>query len=298
MSPCDGVLDDETVGAALVTCSAVGFGTLAVLGEYAFAAGLNVASVLALRFSIATALVWPLLLVARSRAGDLASLRLRGRTLAIAVLLGLVGYTGQSALFFLGLRYLTAGMTTIVLYTYPVFVLLLSATVLDESLTRRDLVALPLALGGVLLVTGADPAGVDPTGVLIVLGSAVVYSLYIVVSRVALDATDGVVLSAYVMPAAALSFLALGGATGRLALPESRLGWAAVLGIAVLATVLPVSTFFLGLRRIGPSRTGIVSTVEPAVAVALGALLLDEPVTLATLVGGVLVLAGVVLVQT
>ncbi|MFC7153901.1 DMT family transporter [Halomarina halobia] len=297
MSPRDGVLDDETVGTALVVSSAVGFGTLAVLGEYAFAAGLNVVSVLALRFSLAAALIWPPLAFVRRRAGDLASLRLRGRTLAIAVLLGLVGYTGQSALFFLGLRYLTAGMTTIVLYTYPVFVLLLSTTVLGEPLTRRDLLALPLALGGVVLITGADPAGVDPTGVLIVLGGAVVYSLYIVVGRVALDSTDGAVLSAYVMPAAAVSFLAVGSASGQLSLPTSQLGWAAVLGIAVLATVIPVSTFFLGLRRVGPSRAGIVSTVEPAVAVALGAVLLDEPVTLVTLVGGALVLVGVALVQ-
>ncbi|MFC6834902.1 EamA family transporter [Halomarina ordinaria] len=287
----------ETLGVALVVLSAVGFGTLAVLGEYAFAAGLNVTSVLALRFSIAAAVVWPVLFVARARSGDLDSLRLRGRTLVAAVLLGLVGYTGQSALFFLGLERLTAGMTTIVLYTYPVFVLALSVTLLGESLDARDALALPLSLGGVLLITGADPAGVDPRGVFTVLGAAAVYSVYIVVGRVALDSTDGVVLSAYVMPAAALSFLTFGTATGRLALPESALGWAAAVGIAVLATALAVSTFFAGLRRIGASRAGIVSTVEPAVAVVLGAFLLGEPVTVVTVVGGALVLVGVVLVQ-
>ena len=279
----DAVPDGDAVGVALVLVSAAGFGTLAVLGEYAFAAGLNIPSVLALRFGAASVVLWPLLLASRSTD----ALRLRGRTLGFAVALGLLGYTGQSALFFWGLEYLTAGMTTLVLYTYPVFVLVLSRVALGESLTARRVLAVPLALGGVVLVAGADPAGVDPVGVVIVLGSAVVYSGYITVSRVALDDTDGLVLAGYVAPAATLSFLAYGSATGSLSAPATVHGWLVVAGIAVLATALPMVTFFAGVSRVGASRAGLLSTLEPVVAVALGAVLLAEPVTVVTLAGGV-----------
>ncbi|WP_224449786.1 DMT family transporter [Haloprofundus salilacus] len=287
----------ERVGMVLVVVSAVGFGTLAVLGELAFAAGLNVPSVLALRFALATLLVWAVLVARRRRAGASERLRLRGRLLFVAVALGLVGYTGQSALFFWGLEYLTAGVTTLVLYTYPAFVLVLSALFLGEPLTQRRLVALPLVLGGVALVAGVDPVGVSSVGIAIVLGSAVVYSGYIVVSRVALADTDGLVLAGHVLPAAAVSFFAYGTTTGSLALPATPSGWFTVVGIAVLATVVPVVTFFGGIRRIGASRAGLVSTVEPIVAVVLGVLLLDEPLPPTTFVGGALVLVGVWLIH-
>ncbi|WP_117591100.1 DMT family transporter [Haloprofundus halophilus] len=287
----------ETVGVTLVVVSAFGFGTLAVLGEFAFDAGLNISSVLALRFALAAALVWTLLAARRRRSDASGRLRLRGRLLAVAVGLGLVGYTGQSALFFWGLEYLTAGVTTLVLYTYPAFVLVLSALFLGEPLTRRRLVALPLVLGGVALVAGVDPAGVAPFGVAIVLGSALVYSGYIVVSRVALADTDGLLLAGYVLPAAAVSFFVYGTATGSLALPATTTAWSTVLGIAVLSTVVPVVTFFGGIRRIGASRAGLVSTVEPIVAVVLGVLLLDEPFPPAAFVGGALVLVGVWLIH-
>ncbi|WP_224336030.1 DMT family transporter [Haloprofundus halobius] len=287
----------ETVGVGLVLFSAFGFGTLAVLGEFAFAAGLNVPSVLALRFALATLLVWVVLAARRRRTDAPGRLRLRGRLLVVAIALGLVGYTGQSALFFWGLEYLTAGVTTLVLYTYPAFVLVLSALFLGEPLTRRRLVALPLVLGGVTLVAGVDPAGVSTVGVAIVLGSAVVYSGYIVVSRVALDDTDGLLLAGYVLPAAAVSFVTYGTVTDTLALPATTAGWLTVVGIAVLATVVPVVTFFGGIRRIGASRAGLVSTVEPIVAVVLGVLLLNEPLPPATFVGGALVLVGVWLIH-
>ncbi|WP_224269076.1 DMT family transporter [Haloprofundus salinisoli] len=287
----------ETVGAALVVVSAFGFGTLAVLGQFAFDAGLNVPSVLVLRFTLATVLVWTLLAARRRRSDASERLRLRGRLFLTAVGLGLVGYTGQSALFFWGLEYLTAGVTTLVLYTYPAFVLVLSALVLGEPLTRRRLVALPLVLGGVALVAGVDPAGVSPVGVVIVLGSALVYSGYIVVSRVALADTDGLLLAGHVLPAAAVSFFTYGTATDSLALPTTTDGWLAVAGIAVLSTVVPVVTFFGGLRRIGASRAGLVSTVEPIVAVVLGVLLLSEPFPPTTFAGGALVLVGVWLIH-
>lgn len=285
--------DGDGVGVAAVLVSATGFGTLAVLGEFAFAGGANIPTVLALRFGLAAAVLWPLLLATRSQS----ALRLRGRTLCVALVMGFVGYTGQSALFFWGLTYMTAGITTLVLYTYPVFVLVLSWAVLGESLTFRRALAVPLALGGIALVAGVDPTGVDPVGVLVVLGSATVYSGYITVSRIALDETDGLVLAGYVTPAAATSFLLYGTATGSLELPVGLDTWLVVVAIAVLATVVPVATFFAGVRRVGASRAGLLSTFEPVVAVALGVVLLDEPLTLVTLVGGALVLVGVVLVH-
>ncbi|WP_128478276.1 DMT family transporter [Halorussus pelagicus] len=282
----------DRAGTALVLVSAAGFGTLGVLGELAADAGLSIPTVLAFRFLLATLVVW-LVLGARGRLH-----LLEGRALAVGVALGAVGYAAMSGLFFWGLEFMTAGLVGIVLYTYPVFVVGAAAVRLDEPVTRRTVASLGTALAGVALVTGADPAGADPRGIAVVLAAAVVYAGYITASRSALATVDPQVLTAHVLPGAAASYLVVGTATGRLATPATDYEWALVAAIAVVATALPIFTFFAGLRRIGASNASIVSTAEPVITLLLGAAVLGEPITPATVVGGALVLGGVLLVQT
>ncbi|KTG30728.1 DMT family transporter [Haloferax profundi] len=282
----------DRLGIGLVALSGLGFGTLAIFGKFAAAAGLSIPTVLFFRFFVATIVVWSWLALR----GDLRLLS--GRDLAVGLGLGGLGYATMSSLYFLGLEYLTAGLTSIVLYTYPVFVVGLAIVALDEPVTRRTVSALVVALTGVALITGADPAGVDPRGVLIVLVAAVVYATYIVVGRRALNTVDSRTLTAHVLPAAAVSFLLVGTATGQLSVPTETASWLIVGAIAVFATAIPIFAFFAGMARIGASRASIVSTFEPAGTLVLGALVLGEPVTLVTVLGGTLVVTGVVLVES
>jgi drug/metabolite transporter (DMT)-like permease len=284
-------MDDETVGIALVVVSAVGFGTLGIFGVIASGEGVSIPTVLALRFALATVVVWGVLWYR-------GQFRLPGgRILATAFALGAGGYAVQSGLYFFGLEFMTAGMVGIVLYTYPAFVVCLVAVVHPDRVTPRLMGALGLSIGGVALVTGVDPAGVDPRGVAVVLGAALAYSLYIVVSQRALTTVDAETLTAFVLPSAAVSFVVFGVGTDTLAMPGNATAWGAVLAIAILATVVPVLTFFAGIEKIGASRASIISTAEPAVTVALGAAVLGEPITVVTVVGGTLVVAGVVVIQ-
>ena len=283
-------MDDARVGALFVLCSGAGFGTLGVLGVVAGDAGLSIPTVLFLRFVLATVVVW----VALGVRDQLR--RLRGRNLLVGLALGAFGYAAMSGLYFLGLELMTAGMVGIVLYTYPAFVLVLAAAFLGEPVGRRSVAALVLTLGGVALITGADPAVADPTGVGIVLAAAAVYATYITASRTTLKDVSAPTLTAHVMPAAAGTFLVVGLATDSLSVPSGAVAWGAVVAIAVLATALPIFAFFAGLSRIGAGPAAILSAVEPVVTVLLGALLLGEPVSAAVVVGGGLVLVGVVVV--
>lgn len=281
----------DRLGTLLVALSAVGFATLAVLGKFAYGTGLTLSTVLAFRFLVATAIVWPALVYYRSFA------RLRGRTLLVALGLGAFGYATMSGLYFWGLSLMSAGLVAIVLYTYPVFVVLQSAVVLKETVTRGAVVAVALSLAGVVLIAGTDPAGADLRGVAIILGAAVVYATYITVSRATLATIDARTLTAYVLPAAAGAFFAYGTATASLHVPTGADQWGIIVAISVIATALPIFAFFAGLARIGASRAAVVSTFEPAGTVLLGAAILGEPITATTVVGGVAILAAVVLVQ-
>lgn len=284
-------MDSETKGVLLMVLSATSFGTLGVLGKYAAAAGLSIPTVLTYRFLGATLIFW--VLVAYNRKLRL----LRGRALGVAVLLGAGFYAAQSGLYFLGLEYMTAGLVGLVIYTYPVLVVVLSYVFLDERITRYTVVGLALALGGVAVVSGVDPAGADPRGVAVVLGAALVYAGYYVTSHVALDDVNAQTLTAYVLPSAGVSFVVFGLATDSLTIPTTGYEITILAAVALLATAIPIGAFFAGLAHIGASRASIISSLEPATAVVLGVVLLDEPLAAATIVGGLLVLVGVLVIQ-
>lgn len=292
-------MDRDTTGSLLVLSAAAAFGTLGVLGEVAFRAGLSVPSTLTLRFVVGTAVVWAVLLAARTlRPASLPSLRLPARETVVALGLGAVGYAGLSVGFFVGVQRMSAGLAAVIFYTYPLFVVALASTVLDESVGVRTVTAAAVSLTGVALISLTGAAAFDLVGAVATLGAAALYGAYIVVSRATLETVDERVLTAYVTPAATLSLAGIAVATDTVTIPSTVVGWGAVVALGVVATAFAIFAFFAGLARVGAGRAGVLSTLEPTVAVVLGVVFLGEPVTPVMLVGGVLVVVGVTLVQT
>lgn len=282
---------ESTTGTLLVLGAAAGFGTIGIFGEIAVAIDLRLATLLPVRFGVAT-LVVAGLAVAR----DWRFPRTRrewGGTLALGVV-----YTAMTLCFFVSLRYLTAGIATIVLYTYPTFVVALSAAFLGEAVTRRKLLALGLATAGVVLVVGAGTVGVHPVGVALALGAATCYAVYTTGSRSLSPSMAPRTLMIGILVGTTASMVVFGVLDGGIALPVGRDEWAVVLGIAIVSTVVPHLLFYEGVSRLEASRVGVVSTAEPVVTVALGAALLGEPVTASVIAGGVFVIGGVLVTQS
>ncbi len=270
--------------------AAAGFGTIGIFGEVAAAIDLELSTLLPVRFGLATLVV-----------AVLAALRGWARPVSRAdwsatLALGVV-YTGMTLFYFISLRYLTAGLATVVLYTYPAMVVALSMTFLGEEVTTRKAFALALALAGVGLVVGTDTAGADPFGVALALGAAACYAVYTTGSRGVSATLAPRALMLGVLVGTTGSMAIYGVLDGGLALPTGGDEWGVVLGIVVVSTVLPLLLFYEGVSRLEASRVGVVSTVEPLVTVTLGAVLLGEQVTVFVAAGGALVLGAVVLVQ-
>ena len=275
----------------MVLFASAGFGTLAIFGKVAAAAALNTTTLLTYRFGLGTAILWGgLALWGRAHL-------LAGEKLATALGLGLL-YAAFSGLFFWGLRFVPAGAAGITFYTFPVYVYLISAVALEESLSGRKLAALALAVGGVALVVGGNTASLDLAGVGLVLLAALGYAGYITGSRAALASIRADLLAGTAMVATTAAFLGFGLATGRLFVPSGETQWLVIIGIAVVGTAAPIFLYVSGLDRIEASHASILGTAEPVVTVLLGAVLLDERLTPGLLVGGALVLAGITLIQT
>lgn len=273
-------------GLLLVLASGITFGTLPIFVRYAYADGATPVTVLVLRFALAGALLLALTLLQRR------TLPTPRRLLGLIALGGL-GYGGQSFCYFTALTLAPVSLVTMLLYTFPAMVVGLSVAMRIERVDLRRSAALVLALGGIALTVGLGGGG-RPIGVLYGLLAAVIYSVYIVMGFRLMASGDPVPALAVLMLSAAAVYgviAALSGYQG----PASVLGWSAVLGMVVIATVVPSLTFFLGMRRVGPAVTATMSTIEPLTSVLLAVGLLGEPLGLGQMVGGALILVAAVL---
>ena len=282
-------------GALLCLLSAAAFGTLGVFGKLAGEAGASVASTLFVRFALA-ALVFALVL--RLGGGWTALRRLPRRVVLTGLGLGAFGYSLQSGLYFAAIERLDVSLVALLLYTYPAFVTVAALALGRASASVRTVSALLVASAGLVLVLLAAGTGAfDLAGALLALGASLTYTTYILVSDRIVGETDPFALALLVLTGATASFTVAGTVTGSLDLALSGEAWLWLILIALVSTVVAVSAFFAGLRRVGPSEAAILSTFEPPVTVALAYVALGERLEPAQLAGGALVLAAVVMLQ-
>ena len=266
--------------------SAAAFGTLAIIGHYAYAAGIDTATLLFLRFGISAIFIGALLALHGERLP-------RGKSLTLLVGMGAIGYFGQSFCFLTAIKYASAGLVALLLYLYPTFVVILSALFLKKRITRLKMVALGLATLGIALTV--NPQGGQWIGILLALSAAMIYAVYIIVGSVVMQKVSAVQSSTVIFASAGAVFGVLA-AIQRPSWPTTNAGWLAVGAIALIATVIPVVTFLAGLKRIGPTDASMLSTFEPVVTIFLAAFLLGESLQPVTLLGGGLILAAVLLI--
>ena len=281
----------HTRGVALCLAAAVGFGLMAILAKEAFAAGVGLVTLLTVRFALAASVFWGI--VALRRPAWPAR-----RTVLAGLGLGAVGYAAQAGLFFGALTRIDASLTSLLLYTYPALVFMAALALGRERADRRRTGALALASAGAALVLlGGGAGALAPAGVAMALGAAAAYATYILVADALLGRIDPFLLSALVATGALASFAVFAAGTGDLALGFSFRGWLFIGGLALVCTVFPITAFLVGLPKVGPATASIVSTVEPVVTVSLAMALFGERLGAVQALGGILVLAAVVVLQ-
>ena len=285
--------DQRREGFALVLLSASGFASMAVFGKQAFDAGFGVAEVLAVRFSIAAPLLALVVLATRR---SLASLRLPRSQLWRVLAMGAVGYAVQATLFFAALSRISASLTGLLLYLYPVLVTVGAVLLGRHAANRLTVIGLTAALVGTALIVGFPQGRVDALGVTLGLAAAFWYAAYILVGERVVANVDPLVTAVYVTGGAALSFVVVGGAVmGDLDFDGvDAIGWWSLVGIAVLATAVAIAGFFAGMARIGSTWASITSSWEPVCTVLLSVAVLHERLTAGMVVGGALVVAGAI----
>jgi drug/metabolite transporter (DMT)-like permease len=272
--------------------SACSYAATGIFGKLAYDEDLGVTELLAARFGIASVVLWALV---ASLGPDVRPTR---RGIAAGVVLGVVVYAAQTGFFFWSLTRLDAALAVLLVYVAPVLVAIGAVAFGRERLTIGQIAALPVALAGTALVaTGGGIGQVDVIGVLLAFGCAVAFAAYMLLSHAVVGRVHPVALSASVCTGCALSFTVAAAASGELPIDTTGRGWALIGALAFFSTVIAVTALAAGTARVGPSTASILSTFEPFVATVLAVVVLDERLAALQLVGGVLVVASVVIVS-
>lgn len=260
---------------------------MAIFAKVAYAAGVDLPTMLFLRFAIAGAALAAVMLVLRRRWP-------RGRDLIVLALMGAVGYVGQSYCYFASLQHASAGVTALLLYLYPALVTLLGWLFLRRPLSPTRALAVTLALvGSAMTVAGALQS--TTLGMVLGASAALIYAIYILVG-------EGVTPRVGSLPSSTVVILAAAGVYGAVwtqgpaVVPGNLAGWAAVLGIAFLSTVVAILGFFVGLGKLGAADASTVSTLEPLTTIALAAMFLGERLSAMQIVGGGVIVVAVILI--
>lgn len=283
------------IGVALIVSSSIAYGTLPIFARLAYADGASPFTVLFLRFTLASAFLLIYMISSHT-------VFPRGKVLIQLVLMGVIGYVGQSLAYFLAISLAPAGLVALLLYLSPVLVTFGSFVFLHERLTLTKLLALLVALAGAVLTISAGGKLANThsdtiiPGIILGILAAVVGAAYVLLGSRVLRAAPAIPATTVIITSTAVTYAALTAAQG-FTFPVHWNGYAAILGLATISTVFAISTFMAGLQRVGPANASTLGVLEPASAVVLAALILGETILPGQIIGGLMICFAVVIIS-
>jgi drug/metabolite transporter (DMT)-like permease len=213
----------------------------------------------------------------------------------ISLSLGIFGYALFSSLFFYALTGLSASLTVLLLYTYPIIVAIISRFFLKEHFTLATIISIIfVSIGMYMLVAGQW----NISGILYLLsglGAAFFYSLYIIYSRKYLSHIAPLTSSFYVQLGAGgiLSFIHFKNLERVSFILSNHFFF--IGAMAFICSFLAMSLFLSGLQKLTSTETSILSTTEPISAIIIASIVLGERMSNLQITGAVLIISGMLM---
>ena len=229
-------------------------------------------------------------------------LKIQPRDVGLFLGMGLLSLLLFTVCYFTTISLASLSVAAILLYTSPIWVMLMSAVCFREKITRRKLLCAAMAFGGCVLVSGiGSAASLSPMVIVTGLLSAVGYGLYSIFGTFALRKYQPLTVTTYAFlfgaagalllcnPAQIARVICESGQPGRLML--------LITVTAFVTAVLPYLLYTVGLSRMRASAAAIMASIEPVVATTAGALVFGEALTVPAFAGIALVLGAIVVLN-
>jgi len=284
-------MTQKQVGYLQVICAGIFFGFLGTFGKVAYEKNILPGELLGLRF-LTSALLFGILLYAFKKD----AFKMSFKDSIISLFLGILGYAVFSSCYFFALQGISASLTVLLLYTYPIVVTIGARIFFKEEIGLKGILALILStVGMVALVWGKW----EVSGALFLvygLASSFFYAVYILISRKALQRVSFLGSSFYVQLGAGLALCLFHFRNFDRPLEILTQDYGLIIGMAVICSLFPLTLFLAGLQKLSASETSILSTTEAIFGVLIASIYLNERMSSIQFVGGFLVLAGAVLI--
>ena len=281
------------IGLSYGAFAAASYGTNPLFALPLYAAGIGVNSVLFYRYAIAL-ILYGLWLKFVKKINFKISLQEGFVLLILGLFFSLSSYT-----LFDAFKYIEAGIACTILFIYPVLVAIIMAIFFKEKITKTVIASISLiSVGITLLYHGKEGATLNLHGVLIVLLSALLYSLYIVgVKNIKLIRhMNSAKMTFYVMLFGLIVYITnLNFCTQLQPLTSPHL-WLYAFGLALFPTIISIETINVAIKLIGSTTTAILGSLEPLTALFFGVVIFHEQLTVRIMIGIVAILCGVILI--
>ena len=244
--------------------------------------GASIESILFFRYTFAVVLLASFLILTRQ------SFRITVRQAGVLLALGLL-YTSSSIFLFEAYNYIASGLATTLIFLYPVLVAIIMVF-LRVVPSWPVWLSIAATFGGVIIMTqGSGGDSLNPIGIALSLGSALVYALFIVIINrsKAIAQISNTLLTFYSLTVGAIVFL------GKISFSEVPISagittggdWLNLAGLALLPTIVSTATLAIATRNIGATKASVLGVFEPITAILIGTLMFGEPLTTNILLG-------------
>ena len=193
-----------------------------------------------------------------------------------------------------------ASVAVVLLYTSPIFVMILSAVLFKEKIRPEKIVALAMTFIGCLLVSGVTGGGytLRPLVALIGVASGLFYALYTIFGTFGLRKYDTMTVTTYTFLFAFLAALPVSDVGGLFTVLSATPSlWIWCVAISVLSTILPYFFYTWGLKSAEPSRAAILVAVEPIVGCMVGMIFYGESHNFLKILGILFVIGAILLLN-
>lgn len=276
-------------GVAFVLLSAFCSALMPTFVKFAYKSGLTVTTVLFFRFSLASVVLFCILIITKQ------NFRLDKKTLLRLFVLGALFNTLQAGTYFSSLKYIPASLAVVISYTYPTFTAIVTCIWDREPITNTIAFSLFSSFVGLILILGTSFGQINMTGVLLATSASLLYTGYIVLTNKMLKKMPPLITSSYITLFSMVGTVLLSlFSAEKISYIIPSAVWPWMLALATFS-VLTILGFFKGLKILGPTKATVLCTSEPLFGVVVAMILFQDRLTAMQFFGAAGVIAGAVM---
>ena len=290
--------DSDYRDVALVVVGAVLISLKGILAKLLYREGVSVEALVLLRGWIALPIIWSWALY---REGARSIVSVPANLMVGALLAGVACYYLGSWLDFVALTMIDASLERVLLFSYPVMVVVARAFMQRRWPSRRVIAAVTLTYFGIVCAVGGLERGMwqaNGFGAVLVLAAAAGFAYYVIANERFAQIAPSSAFIVYASLGAAVGLAIHFGFFGEFKdLVLSTRAWALLLLMTVFTNVLPLFLFSASIRRIGAQHASIISSIGPLATIGLAVVVLGETMRPVQLAGVVLIITGIVILE-